>query len=318
MCRLKVLFLVFAVVVVSVFSGSRLFAAGTAANTQIQNGGDAGSPNLADTAGDTIVQWLVGNTTSFAASNLAGVVVSTGFALTALPAPSDQTLLPGATANYAYSICNLGNATDTISLSTSVIAGATWPARIFRDDNADGIRQPTENTEISTTGTLAADATFYFFVSVVIPSNAVDGSTSTIRLTARNRNGSGTEDNWPAAGNDTRIDDTTTRSSVTTLQMVKGANRSTARPFTDPIVYTSTITATGSGTATNVIYRDKLPLQCDYITGSIVRCIWSTGGTRESISDGVAWNSGDQLITVNLGDLTAGTSAYVEFRVNVR
>jgi len=297
---------------------SNLYAAGTVANTVIQNGGDNGTANTADVAGDTLVQWVIGTSTSYATCSQISLTVSTGYAIANLPTPNDQTLSPGSTAYYAYTVYNIGNATDTFTLSASTFAGQGWTVKIYKDDNKDGIHQDTETTEVTNTGALANDTTYYFFVAVLIPSSALDGTSTYVRLTVKDQNGSGTEDNWPQDGNDTRTDETTTICSAVTLQMVKGSNVSTARPFTDIVIYTSTITAIGSITANNVIYKDKLPAQCEYVNNSIVKCIWATGGNRVSVNDSEAWDSENQLITVNLGDLQANTSAYVEFKVKVK
>ncbi len=300
----------------------KLHAEGTVANTVIQNGGDAGTTNIADTAGDTIVQWVIGTSTSYATCSQIGVTVSTGYGIAELPAPTDQTLAPGSTAYFAYTAYNIGNATDTFTLSVTTYAGQGWSVKIYKDNNKDGIHQDNEE-EVTSTDPLVQDTTFYFFVAVFIPSDATDGTSTYVRLEVRDQNGSGTEDNWPVAGNDVRIDSTTAICSAVTLQMVKDSNRTTARPFTDEIVFTSTITAVGSVEAKNVIYKDKLPSECEYVSGSMVRCIWSTGGNREQLTDDSGddegtWDSGQQFITINLGDLQAGTSAYVEFKVRVK
>lgn len=301
---------------------TNLHAIGTPANTVIYNGGDAGTANTADAAGDTIVQWVVGTSTNYATCSRISVTVSTGYAIAALPRPSDQTLTPGSTAYYAYTAFNIGNATDTFTLTVSTFAGQSWTVKIYRDDPP--YRSYNGEPEITNTGPLASDTTFYFFVAVIIPRTATDGQSSSVRLTVKNQNGAGTDDDWPdpAVNDDTREDETTTICSAATITMVKGSNRATARPFTDIIVFTSTVTVGGSGTANNVIYRDKLPAKCEYVSGSMVRRIWPNAPVAltddPNDADGASWDGTNQLITINLGNLTAGTSGYVEFRVKVR
>ncbi|MEW6040229.1 MAG: hypothetical protein AB1633_01780 [Elusimicrobiota bacterium] len=305
-------------------------SAGTVANTVIQNGGDAGTSNTADTAGDTVVQWVIGATTNYATCSSVSVTVSTGYGIAALPTPSDQTsVLPGATVYYAYYAYNVGNATDTFTLVASTFAGRGWSVKLYKDDNSDGVHQTGETTEVSNTGQLIQETTYYFHVAVVLPTDAADGTSTYVRLTVKDQNGAGTEDNWQTAGNDTRQDEATTVCSAVTLQVVKGRSVATARPFTDTVIYTTTITATGTESANNVVYKDKIPATVDFSVNGygsglgMTYCIWSpsfSSGTltNASDSDKGTWDSGNQLVTINLGNLTAGASAYVEFKVTVK
>ncbi len=182
---------------------SHLLSIGTSAGTLIRNGGDSGVVDICDQPGDTIVSRDAMGTTFYFTSHLSIVAVSTGYAISQLPSVSPQTLTSGTTRYVSFNFCNLANAADNFTISASTVSGENWSVKILKDDNSDGVRQSGENTEISTTDSLAADATFYFFVMVYVPSDAKGGDSSVISVVVKNQNGQGTEDNWPHAGNDT-------------------------------------------------------------------------------------------------------------------
>lgn len=318
---MKKIFLVLGIYLMTFWLTGVAYAGGTAAGTIISNGGDAGTQHTADTAGDTIVQWLIGSTTNYATCSSVTITVSTGYAIASLPSPSDQLLTPGSTAYYAYYLRNAGNATDTFSLSVSTIDGYNWPVYLYRDDNMDGTHQPNETYIVNQSSPLAPETTFYFFVAVHIPAGTIGNSSCTVRLIVKDQNGLGSEDNWPVAGNDTLTDETVTTCNAANIAIVKGTNITQARPQIDEIVYTSTITVSGSGTAGNVIYSDRLPGNCEYVSSSLYMNIW--GGTTKTLTDAQDSDEGEitesnSLVTIRLGDLAAGTSAYVQFKVKVK
>jgi PKD repeat protein len=86
-----------------------------------------------------------------------------------------SSVFPGTNVNYAHTLTNNG-ATDIFDLTATSSQG--WTTRIYHDANGDGKLDSSEISagEISNTGTLATNASFYLIVQLVVPSSA--GSTT--------------------------------------------------------------------------------------------------------------------------------------------
>ncbi|NIM04530.1 MAG: hypothetical protein GTO55_01295, partial [Armatimonadetes bacterium] len=100
-------------------------------------------------------------------------------------APSSASL-SGASAEmvcFPVTLTNEGNGTDSFSVSIASQSG--WSSHLYRDDNSDGIHQETEQTVISSTGSLGMGQSLRFFATAVIPAGAVSGSADTVTITAR-------------------------------------------------------------------------------------------------------------------------------------
>ncbi|MEW6555824.1 MAG: fibronectin type III domain-containing protein [Elusimicrobiota bacterium] len=218
-----------------------LYSAGVTPGTVITNGGDSGTIGMVDTPGDTIVTW---HSSPNGISPLpVSVTVTTGYAMIWVSTPaSQQNLMPGATVYYPYQIRNYANGSDSFTVAVATIAGQNWQHRIYADDNQDGTHQENETT-ISSTGLLLPDTTYYFIVGVNVSTSATSGQTSTFRLTVKNQNGQGTEDNWHSAGNDTL-----THEIVSTVGLLPPATPSN---FYATSVTVSSITWTWTDNATN-------------------------------------------------------------------
>lgn len=294
---------------------SQVQAQGTAAGSSVSNGGDGGVVQSADQAGDSFVTWNGGGYLAFSST---GVVVSTGYGLTALNAPADQSLAVGASVYFGYNFKNMANAFDTFGLSTSNVAGGlnSMIVTILRDDNQNGSYDSGENTVITSTG-LAAETTGYFLVRVFAPNGTADGSSVTYRVTVKDQGGAGTEDNWPSAGNDSRVDDATATVSGAIITLAKGIALSTDTRPGGFVTYVATITNSGSGSATSVVFKDKIPANATYDSGSITM---STGGSDTAKTDAVDGDEADfssGVITVNVGTIANGSKAIVKFRVKI-
>ncbi len=75
----------------------------------------------------------------------------------------------------------------------------------------DGVHQPGENDLLPLSNSLSPGETVHFFLKVTVPAGATDHGASTNTLTVKNQDGSGAQDNWPAAnGRDSQSDQTTT------------------------------------------------------------------------------------------------------------
>ncbi|MEW6555823.1 MAG: hypothetical protein AB1349_00535 [Elusimicrobiota bacterium] len=304
-------------------------AHGTQAGTVVSNGGDTGTAGTVDTAGDTIVTYTNGPANGISPTAVT-VIVSTGYAIANLPTPNDQTVLAGATAYFAYTICNIANSTDTFTLaaaSVPVTGQQEWLPIIYADDGAgggtanDGVHQNGETNTVTNTSQFFTNTSYYFFVAVPVPSTAVDGSSTTVRLTVKDKNGDGTEDNWPAAGDDTRTDDTITICSVAVLTITKSTDVASARPG-ELVEYTIVVTNNGTGAASNVVVKDKIPANATFNADSYAAGygVQLDGVNKTNANDGdeADYNvTTADAITVNIGTINASSSKTVKFKVQI-
>jgi len=137
-------------------------AVGTPANTVITNQATAtaeplnpGDPRL--NLPSNIVQATVASVCAPSLS-AAGSVLQPG---------QSQTLLPGDTAQFVYTLTNSGNIASTFNLSTTFPAGGAFiadPVAYYQDSNGNGVLDAAEQTTPVTAVTLAADASVTLFL----------------------------------------------------------------------------------------------------------------------------------------------------------
>lgn len=123
----------------------------------------------------TLMPTVTSNTVTTTVSKLAGLSIS--------PTSASKTANPGASVDYAFSVTNTGNASDTIALSATAQNGSTM--KIYKDDNGDGTLQSTETTVVSSTGSLAAAGVFKGVARIVLNNT---GKSDTITITATSGN----------------------------------------------------------------------------------------------------------------------------------
>ena len=90
---------------------------------------------------------------------------------------------PGQEVSFAIAITNTGNADDVIDLALSTTPA--WSHGIYLDENGDGIRQSTETTTISDTGSLPPNGRQLLFVSVSVPLDATGSTAATLTAASR-------------------------------------------------------------------------------------------------------------------------------------
>lgn len=305
-------------------------AAGTLAGTNIQN-----------TA--TVTYQDTGGSNYNAISNTATTTVNAVYTVS-VTQPVDQSGTSNSIVYYAYTVTNTGNDSNTFALSAASGAGGnTWTVTIYADDNQDGIHQPGETTVIATTGALAADANFRFFVAVSIPSGTANGQVDDTVLTVV---GSG-----DAGAGDDASDTVTTTAQAPSLSIVKEVrNVTTAGVFgaaasANPghvLEYKLIVANSSVVTATNVVLTDNDHANTSYVGGSV--WIGSNGGayngagnlnkTDAGAGDPVCASDQCGAVTVSLGNpliaylgngateaaggsLSNGSTVYVYFRVTV-
>lgn len=142
--------------------------AATAAGTQITN---QASATYNDSTGTKTVQ---SNTVITTVQQVASVT---------MPAGTAKSAGAGTSVTYAHSVTNTGNGSDTFALSQTSTGTLSLTGVVFyADANGDGVAD--NATPISTTGPLAAGATFRFVAVATLPAGATNGTTNALTVRA--------------------------------------------------------------------------------------------------------------------------------------
>lgn len=179
-----------------------VFATGTTAFTVLSNGGDSGTLADTDADGDTFLTYDAGPSTGIAANTVTSTVLQV-YGLGALTGPADNSANSFNDLYFVYSATNTGNYSDFVTVSSSVLSGLTWGMQLLADDGLgggtanNGVHEAGETTVISGLA-VGKDGYKNFFLKVSVPVGATHYSTSTVKLTLKAQNGSGTEpgDGW--------------------------------------------------------------------------------------------------------------------------
>ena len=250
-------------------------------------------------------------------SNLVQTTVTQVYSLT-LASNGAQNATPGSVVYYPHTLTNTGNGTDTFNLAAANSGSPQFNmtnVQIFADN---GSGTPT-GSAITSSGALAAGATFKFIVTGTVPATATAGQTNTLGVTATS-GGDGTK----TASNT----DTTTATSNAVVTLTKSISVATGAAGTGPYTYTLTYTNTGNSAASAVTITDSVPAGMTYVAGS---ARWSVTGAATPLSDsgasvGTAPNTltstydgavGVRKLTVTVNNVAAGQSGYVTFQVGV-
>lgn len=319
-----------------VVMAGKAHAVGTAGGTAINN---QASISYEDSGGNNYS--ANSNTVTTTVNNVYTVAVNT---------PANQNGNSNGVVYYAYTVTNSGNASNTFALSAASGAGGNnWVVALYADDGAgggvanDGIHQAGETTVTASTGALAADATYKFFVAVTVTANTANGQTDDSVLTVTGSGDAG-------AGDDTS-DTVTTTAQAPALTVTKAVrNVTTAGAFAgtanaDPgqtLEYRLAVANGGAVDATSVVLTDNDHANTTFVAGSI----WigpdgtaNNGGTNVNVDDnnigaetcatntcGQGSVDGSGNVTANLGNgstegaggsIPTATTVYVYFRVTV-
>lgn len=246
-------------------------------------------------------------------SNMVQTTVTQVYSLT-LTANGAQAATPGSVVYYPHTLTNTGNGSDTFNLSgaSGTTAFAMTNVQIFADN---GSGQPV-GTAITSSGPLAAGASFKFIVVGTVPVAATSGQTNAITVTAASAG-----DTSKTATNT----DTTTVTGNAVVTLTKAISVASGAPGSGPYTYTLTYTNTGNSDATAVALTDILPVGMTYVAGS---ARWSvTGATALSDSGGAAgaapntlvssYTGGTRTLQATLARVSPGQSGTISFQVNV-
>lgn len=335
-CKYKKIMLIITLLVFPAMMANILYGYGTLANTAVTNGGDTGTPNVIDVDGDTIITWDGGVTKTSETCTQVTIYVDTGTGVVfvSTPTPNWKNIPPGTTAYYFYQIRNIGNANDQFAISvTSVVSNCAyislWTWKAHRDDTPYGVFN--NEPVITQTSLVASEATYYFIVSVYMPPQTVNGSSTTFRVQIKANFGTGQEDNWP--NNETGNDDIShyiiTKYEEAKLLLSKSTNTVDGRERPgDVYEYMIVVKSTGvvPPVAGSVVLRDKLPTYVDIVEdwSGINDVVVSGGSTTYEYNfddaNKAIYDSTNRVVIIKLDDfaLNPGDEVTVRFRVRVK
>jgi uncharacterized repeat protein (TIGR01451 family) len=262
------------------------------------------------------------NTPRTATSNVAITIVQQVSSFTITTDGQSKQTTAGSQVFFPHTISNTGNGTDTFTLSVTNATGDNFDLTslaLYADANGDGL--PDNNTAITSTGPLAAGATFKFVAVGTVPGSATAAQSANIVITA-----AGTATASPAAASANTDSVTVTANGVVTVTHSLSANSGAAGsgPYTITVNYNNT----GNTTVTNVNLLDLLPSGFVYVTNS---ARWSVLGSGTALTDTAGDNQGTAPDTVSYdygvtvaGRVTAviarvlpGQSGTLTFQVNI-
>ena len=306
-------------------SSQLIWAAGTTAGTDITNTATA--------------DYFIGVTPLTATSNTTTTTVDELLNVTLVGQDAGAQVLvgPGDTNQVlTYQITNTGNGTDSYSLAATNLVGDNFDATaiaIYLDDG-DGIFNAADTLlDGSNDPVMNADDVITVFIVADIPAGLFDGDIANIDLTVDSNTATGAPGTVVVGGGDGGTDavvgasggaDSATESYVVSnvvVSLLKAA--SIVDPFggSDPvpgatITYSIDVTVTGAGTASGVVISDPIPVDTTYVNASMTLGGVPLTDAVDGIDDADFGVTALNTITVDMGDLTAGTQT-ITFDVTI-
>jgi len=270
--------LVSAMLLVTAFA-TQIFADGTPAGTVITN---QAIGNYKDANGNAMTQ-VVSNQVTTTVAQVAGVDLSPN---------GSKNIQRNHYIDYALTVTNTGNGTDTFNLtaSTSSSGSSTFTQAIYYDANGNGIIDGGETT-VAATSALAADATYNLVVRVSV-SGGAQGEVGTTTVTSTSQyNGA--------------VNDPATLTSTVIMANIAGtltADNNTKAPgeiITYTLVYNNNA---GSDVAFNTRMTPVVPTNTEWV-GNV-----ALNGTATGTAEGVE---------VSVGNMAIGASNTITYQVRV-
>jgi uncharacterized repeat protein (TIGR01451 family) len=312
------------ILLVTLHACGMVWAVGTPATTEIRN---SAAVTYTDSFGAP--QTVLSNQTTLRVDEVLGVtIVSDDAALIPVTTPDDDDLL-------RFTITNVGNGTEAFRLTPDpALAGDHYDptdTRLFLDLNGNGIFEPGVDP-LYVAGVndpvLAADASRLIFLSNDTPAALADGNTGLARLDVAAVTGTGAPGTSFAGqgdgGTDAVVGATTAAGSsqggyvVSDIVADLVKTQAVSDPFggSNPIpgatlIYTLTLTVTGSGSIDNTLITDAIPAGTTYVAGSL-RLDGSPLTDIADADEGLVTGAG---IAVDLGTIAAPASRTVVFQV---
>lgn len=236
-----------------------------------------------------------------------------------LTADGTRVAAPGGQAVFPHVLTNTGNGTDAFSLAAVNQPGDDFDLTglvLYADADGNGV--PDNFTPVTTTGPLAAGATFRFVAVGSVPGTQASGTASVIHVDAASA-----FDGGQTAFNTDQV----TVSTNAVVNFTKSVSAPNGASPSGPYTYTLTYTNSGNATATGVRLTDMIPAGMTYVPGS---GRWSaTGATALSDADSadthgtgpvIRWDhnvSTPGAVTAIVSAVPPGQSGSITFDVSV-
>jgi uncharacterized repeat protein (TIGR01451 family) len=310
-------------------------AAGTAAGSTITNTATA---TYNDTGGNP--QSVASNTVNLRVDELLDVTVASAD-------PGDVQTTPGSTNQVlSFTVTNTGNGSEAFRLTANgAIGGDQYDptvTSIVLDTNNNGVYDPGVDTVYapgSNDPVLAPDASVRVFVLSTTPPGSADGNRGIATLTAAATTGTGAPGtSFPGQGQGggdavvgatgaDGIDDGTYIVQNATIAFVK--SQSVVDPFGGTkvvpgsvVTYTLVATISGTGSLSNVVIGDDIPVNTTYQNGTIT--LQTVGQSDTNDADAGRFEAASAgppatpaRVRVNVGAVAAGQTRTVTFKVTV-
>lgn len=310
------------------FAAAPAFAAGTAANTNIQNTASATFTNPVTNAQQTVSS----NTTSLLVDEILNVTVASNN-----PGPVSAAS-PGTGTVLSFTVTNTGNGVEPYALSVNPALGGDnynpTNAAIYLDTNGNGTYDSGVDVQYvpgtSPNPSLNPDQALVVFVVADTPAGQANGNTALVSLSAAAVTGTGpagTTFNGAGTGGVTAVTGTTTATqsangtyvvsqvatTLTKSQTVLDPNGAANAIPGAVITYSLVFGVTGSGVVNSAQITDAIPANTTYVPGSLTL---DTAALTDA-TDVDAGRASSAGIQVGLGNVTAPATRTVTFRVRI-
>ena len=241
------------------------------------------------------------------------------------------------TAVLRFKVTNTGNGPEAFTLTANpAVTGNAFDATVTGlaiDVNANGVYDAGIDTALTngaTSPALAADGPLDVLVMVNIPASAAANATSRVQLNAVSATGTGAPGTLFAgvgvSGGDAVAGASGTQANAqvtlvvnkAVVNLVKSATVADpfggARPVPAAIItYSITANVTGTGTVTGLSVNDAIPAGTTYQPGTLTL----EGAALTDAADTDAGQGSGTAIAVQLGDVLAGATRTITFRVRI-
>ncbi|MEY8205612.1 MAG: hypothetical protein RPR40_11145 [Bermanella sp.] len=310
----------------------------------------AGTQAGATIANEATVTYNAGAGTISATSQTVNVIVQELINVTVVSQDANKVNIssPQDNAYLKFQITNTGNGSEAFVISQSNLSGSddfdVTYSNVYLDDG-DGTFEPEGDDVPYDTSSIAADASIVIWVASSIPTGLSDGQEAEVQVKALAKTFSDAGQTNPSAGDvvaggdggtsavygtaAASADDNATfivsAITVTINKEVSAVRDNLGGSGTQPVPgadvdYTLTVTVTGTGTANEVVVSDPLPATLalkDGTDGTIT--VNAVAMTAASDTDGANYDANTNTISVNLGNISAGTSARtIQFTTSIQ
>lgn len=241
------------------------------------------------------------------------------------------------TAVLRFKVTNTGNGPEVFTLTANpAVAGNAFDATVTGlaiDVNGNGVYDAGVDTALTNgaiSPSLAADGSLDILVMVTVPGSAAANATSRVQLNAVSTTGTGAPGTLFAgqgvSGGDAVVGGSSAQANAQATLVVNKAVVSLlksaviADPFggTRPvpaatITYTIVANVTGTGTVIGLSVNDAIPAGTTYQAGTLTL----EGAALTDVADTDAGQGSASAVAVQLGDVAAGATRTVTFKVRI-